>query len=77
MPRSKRHGGEVAGLVAHTFTHFHLELSVYFAEVSAEAKLNVAAHPEHCRWVHVRDLHEAALPSLMRKVLAHALEEEG
>ena len=67
---------EVAGLVAHTFTHFHLELSVYFAEVSAEAKLNAAAQPQHCRWVHVRDLHEAALPSVMRKVLAHALEEK-
>ena len=67
---------EVPGLVEHTFTHFHLELSVYFAEVSAEAKLNAAAHPERCRWVHVRDLHGAALPSLMRKVLAHALEEK-
>ena len=49
---------EVPGLVEHTFTHFHLELSVYFAEVSAEAKLNAAAQPERCRWVHVRDLHE-------------------
>jgi A/G-specific adenine glycosylase len=67
---------EVPGLVEHTFTHFHLELSVYFAEVPAEAKLIAAAHPERCRWVHVRDLHAAALPSLMRKVLAHALEEK-
>jgi A/G-specific adenine glycosylase len=65
---------EVRGLVEHTFTHFHLELSVYFAEVSAEAKLDTAAHPERCRWVHVRDLHGAALPSVMRKVLALALE---
>ena len=67
---------EVPGLVEHTFTHFHLELSVYFAEVPAEATLNTAAYPERCRWVHVRDLHSAALPSLMRKVLAHALEEK-
>ena len=67
---------EVAGLIAHTFTHFHLELSVYFAEVPAKAKLNAAAQPQHCRWVHVRDLHEAALPSVMSKVLAHALEEK-
>ena len=67
---------EVPGLVEHTFTHFHLELSVFFAEVSSEAKLAAAAHPERCRWVHVRDLYEAALPSLMRKVLAHALEEK-
>jgi A/G-specific adenine glycosylase len=67
---------EVPGLVEHIFTHFHLELLVYFAEVSGEAKLNAAAHPERCRWVHVLDLHEAALPSVMRKVLAHALEEK-
>ena len=65
---------EVPGLVEHTFTHFHLELAVYLAEVSAEAKLAKSAEPERCRWVHVRDLHSAALPSVMRKVLAHALE---
>ena len=65
---------EVPGLVEHTFTHFHLELAVYLAEVSAEAKLTKSAEPERCRWLHVRDLHSAALPSVMRKVLAHALE---
>ena len=64
---------EVPGLVEHTFTHFHLELAVYLAEVSAEAKLTKSAEPERCRWLHVRDLHGAALPSVMRKVLAHAL----
>ena len=67
---------KVTGLVEHTFTHFHLELSVYFVEAAAEAKLTKAAQPERCRWVNVRDLHEAALPSVMRKVLAHALEEK-
>ena len=65
---------EVPGLVEHPFTHFHLELAVYLAEVSAGAKLAKSAQPERCRWVHLRDLHSAALPSVMRKVLAHALE---
>jgi A/G-specific adenine glycosylase len=65
---------EVPGLVEHTFTHFRLELSVYLAEVGANAKLAKTAQPERCRWVHFRDLHAAALPSVMRKVLAHALE---
>jgi A/G-specific adenine glycosylase len=65
---------EVPSLVEHTFTHFHLELAVYLAEVASEAKLTKSAQPERCRWVPVRDLHGAALPSLMRKVLAHALE---
>jgi A/G-specific adenine glycosylase len=66
---------EVPGIVEHTFTHFRLELSVYLAEVESNAKLAKTVQPERCRWVHIRDLHEAALPSVMRKVLAHALEE--
>ena len=45
---------EVPGLVEHTFTHFHLELSVYFAEVASDVKLAKTAEPERCRWVHVR-----------------------
>jgi A/G-specific adenine glycosylase len=65
---------EVPGLVEHTFTHFHLEVSVYFAEVAAKAILATTAQPERCRWVPVCDLHGAALPSVMRKVLAHALD---
>lgn len=67
---------EVPGLVEHTFTHFHLELAVYRAEVGIDAALTEAAAPEHCRWIHVRELHRAALPSVMRKVLAHALAQE-
>jgi A/G-specific adenine glycosylase len=64
----------VPGLVEHTFTHFHLELSVYVAEVEINATPMEAAEPERCRWVTLRDLHRAALPSVMRKVLAHALD---
>jgi len=65
---------KVPGLVEHTFTHFHLELAVYLAEVASDAKPAKTAAPERCRWVPVRDLHSAALPSVMRKVLAHALQ---
>jgi A/G-specific adenine glycosylase len=65
---------EVPGLVEHTFTHFHLELTVRRADVPLDARVAEAAEPVRCRWVHVRDLHGAALPSVMRKVLAHALE---
>ncbi len=67
---------KLTGRVEHTFTHFHLVLEVLRAEVGVDAALTGAASPERCRWVHVRDLHGAALPSLMRKVLAHALEPE-
>jgi len=67
---------KLPGHVEHTFTHFHLALEVLRADVGVDAALSEAALPERCRWVHVRDLHAAALPSLMRKVLAHALEPE-
>ena len=65
---------EVPGLVEHTFTHFHLELSVYRAAVGVDTVVTDMAEPERCRWVPWGDLPEAALPSVMRKVLAHAFE---
>lgn len=64
----------VPGLVTHTFTHFHLELSVYRAAVTLPTPVMTAAEPARCRWVGCRELPQAALPSLMRKVLAHALD---
>jgi len=67
---------KVAGLVEHTFTHFHLELTVYYAEVGDGAVLTEAAQGERCRWFKRRELSGAALPSVMRKVLAHAFEAE-
>ncbi len=65
---------QVPGLVEHTFTHFHLQLLVMRAGTQLTTRLAKAANPEACRWVALRDLHHAALPSVMRKVLAHALE---
>jgi len=56
------------GVVRHVFTHFPLELSVYAAELPART-----AAPKGTRWVKISALAEEALPSLMRKVLAHAL----
>jgi A/G-specific adenine glycosylase len=66
----------VPGRVAHTFTHFHLELEVWRAEVGDEPELTEAAAPERCLWLKHRELAGAALPSVMRKVLAHAFETE-
>lgn len=62
---------KLPGLVEHTFTHFHLELSVYRAEVGPDVAPRRTAQPERCRWLKPRELAGAALPSLMRKVLAH------
>jgi A/G-specific adenine glycosylase len=67
---------KMSGLVEHTFTHFHLELEVYRAEVGRDAQPMRAAEPERCRWLKLRELQGAALPSVMRKVLLHALDDE-
>lgn len=71
---SPRRGGKrqatwrrIAGVVRHTFTHFPLELSVYAAEVA----VNTPA-PTGTRWIALADLGSEALPTLMRKVVAHA-----
>jgi A/G-specific adenine glycosylase len=58
----------VAGVVRHVFTHFPLELSVYTAEVPARTPA-----PSGTRWVALASLAGEALPSVMRKVVAHAL----
>jgi A/G-specific adenine glycosylase len=57
-----------AGVVRHVFTHFPLELSVYTADVPARTPA-----PAGTRWVALQDIAGEALPSLMRKVVAHAL----
>jgi A/G-specific adenine glycosylase len=57
------------GQVEHVFTHFPLALTVFRGEVPPGAK-----PPEGCRWVPLREVDAEALPNVMRKVLAHALE---
>jgi A/G-specific adenine glycosylase len=60
------------GVVRHTFTHFPLELTVFFAKVGAATPA-----PEGARWEPRRALAEEALPGVMRKVLAQALGAAG
>jgi len=57
---------ELAGLVRHTFTHFHLELTVTTARVDADP-------PEDCIWVLPDAFGDYALPTVMKKVVRHAL----
>jgi A/G-specific adenine glycosylase len=63
----------VPGTVVHVFTHFRLELVVFRALVPVDSSPTLWAEPERCRWVHRRDLDRQALPSLMKKVIAHGL----
>ena len=55
------------GTVRHTFTHFNLELAVLAGETDARAK---AAAGD---WVPLDRLSEQALPTVMKKVVNHAL----
>jgi A/G-specific adenine glycosylase len=59
------------GGVRHTFTHFHLELVVAkaIATTAGLAKLAPGA-----AWVTVDRMTERALPTVMRKIIAHAIE---
>jgi A/G-specific adenine glycosylase len=66
----------VPGTVTHTFTHFRLETLVYRAIVPADVSLTFWADPQRCQWVPRRDLDRAALPSVMRKIIAHGLKEQ-
>ena len=58
----------IPGIVRHVFTHFPLELTVYAADVAVRTPA-----PKGTRWVALAELGGEALPSVMRKVVAHAL----
>ena len=60
---------KLPGVVRHGFTHFELEIEVYVSSpVDGEGK--------EC-WVAVDNLHAVALPTVMRKIITHALADEG
>ena len=67
--RGKLKWRKLPGLVRHVFTHFPLELTVFTAPAPRATTASKGA-----RWVKLNDLPGEALPSVMRKVLAHALD---
>ena len=58
------------GVVNHVFTHFPLELVVYTAGVAARTRA-----PDGMRFVPIATLRDEALPTVMRKVIAHGLRD--
>jgi A/G-specific adenine glycosylase len=56
---------ELPGIVRHTFTHFHLELTVWAAR--AETKGDIGT------WHQIDAISDLALPTVMAKVAAHAV----
>jgi A/G-specific adenine glycosylase len=59
------------GGVRHTFTHFHLELVVAHATAATSRLAKLA--PDSA-WVTIDKLDERALPTVMRKIIAHAVK---
>ena len=60
------------GGVRHTFTHFHLELAVARATATTSRLAKLAPGSA---WVEIDKLDERALPTVMRKVIAHAVKD--
>jgi A/G-specific adenine glycosylase len=58
---------KLAGGVEHTFTHFHLVVTVWIAEDVEETLPD-----ESFRWVPFSEVQSEALPTIMRKIVAHA-----
>jgi A/G-specific adenine glycosylase len=59
------------GGVRHTFTHFHLELAVARAIATTSGLARLAPGTA---WVTVDRMTERALPTVMRKIIAHAVQ---
>ena len=56
------------GVVTHVFTHFPLELAVYRADVPSGTPPGAGM-----RWIAAEAVAEEAFPTVMRKVVAHAI----
>ena len=75
---------KLGGVVRHGFTHFELEIEVWTAEVNARPASYQALGADGASpgmtevfWVAVEKLGAVALPTVMRKIVAHALTDEG
>ena len=58
------------GIVRHGFTHFELETEVYVADIAKRPGFKGS-------WVPAEKLREVALPTVMRKIIEHGLEDDG
>ncbi|HSZ10837.1 MAG TPA: A/G-specific adenine glycosylase [Rhizomicrobium sp.] len=62
---------KLPGIVRHDFTHFELEIEVYVVDESLSPDGGEGI------WVAEAALDSAALPTVMRKIITHALDEGG
>jgi A/G-specific adenine glycosylase len=68
QPPVQAHWKKRPGIVAHTFTHFHLEVTVWVAD-----QIEVQPPDEPYRLIELSKVSGEALPTVMRKIVAHAL----
>jgi A/G-specific adenine glycosylase len=61
---------KLPGIVRHGFTHFELEVEVWFAELSKRPQTKG-------RWIAAGRMQYVALPTVMRKIVQHGLEDAG
>ncbi|HUO93715.1 MAG TPA: A/G-specific adenine glycosylase [Rhizomicrobium sp.] len=79
-----------AGVVRHGFTHFELEIEVYVSERGRPARIKSSskgadetsalrhgAFADEANWIHIDKLKDSAIPTVMRKILEHGLDEGG
>jgi A/G-specific adenine glycosylase len=67
-----------AGIVRHGFTHFELEIEVYVAEVAKRPRLSWGGDDKlEVRWVLRDALPNVELPTVMRKIVEHGMDEGG
>ena len=67
-PQPARQWKTLPGVVEHGFTHFRLELTVLAGVAEGDPSASA-------RWCQVENLADEALPTVMKKVIAHALRE--
>jgi A/G-specific adenine glycosylase len=65
---------KLPGLVRHGFTHFELEVEVWTASLDGRVK---PGHDGKGKWVARETLGSVALPTVMRKIIEHALPDDG
>ena len=63
------------GLVEHTFTHFHLQVRLVVPEADPDATIvALALKKKGATWAPIEDLDRYALPTIMKKIVRHALK---
>ena len=63
------------GVGEHTFTHFHLQVQVVVPEADPDATITaLGLKKKGATWAPIEDLNRFALPTIMKKIVRHALK---